>query len=216
MSFRTINFQLSIFWNINNIDAIIAQVMQKFSVEDYLRTKTNGPMPIYNIETKDRSKRYSFSNGRFDAFYKKDESEKNLEDFLVVMKCIYSVIKFNIYRYALNYSSVSEELSLSKRLLENYNISNMGNCQEFAIRYNDINIFENYKINLITSINDGLLQDEISFENKKVIVFALDINNSPLMIYEKVNEEKIKKNFEFFIKLYSQKKEEFFRIISEN
>lgn len=152
--------------------------------EQYNRESIYNPAgaSIYIFTKIDNSFRIEFAENRIDCFYSNDATdESNLKDFLVLINKISKSIPLRITRIAINYAwwIFDEEAKYLNTFNKHLNL-NLGDAEELTLTTNNRKELAGINFNIITTIQNNIVQNKLTFENKNGLAFYIDINNVPV------------------------------------
>lgn len=182
MESQSLSFQLTAF---ANIDVETAKVFVRSFDDTYNKrgisqTEIKGT-PLFRIDSASGNEVINISLDRIDFFYSN-------YDMSLIDDVLKNLSKFNdlrvlaINRLAINF----REIYLDKNfvLVEKLNklfkfVDFFGNSKELMFRLNNVQTYLQTPINVITTLQSGLMTNTYTFEDANGIIVHYDINNKP-------------------------------------
>lgn len=218
-----INLSLAFFVNepINNAELLAnrinSRLNQMFNVidakETYLASDSRGIIPLLEMRTNDGEKQIFISKERIDLFFSPNLlNQQSISNTVQkYQKFIYSFFKTmidersDIYRLGLVLSTYYEQEKAGEFINNNYCSLNMNNLTESLIRINNTNTLEQFTINNVFSIRDGVVNNDKLGIKQFGAIATRDINNAPI---QKVflSEDNLLRIWKYALKYFTNEK----------
>lgn len=137
--------------------------------------------PIYRVDSNLDGSFINISLERIDCFYPSYDIEF-VGAFLDQLKKFNSWNSLKINRLAINYVELylDADYKLTKKLNNHFKFAEVfGESQELMFRLNNEQMFKQFKLNIITTLQSGMMTNNMTFEDTNGIIVHYDINNKP-------------------------------------